>query len=424
MVHQNNYKVNLILIIVALCLLLTACTNSSTPGVTTPTPLAALAPTTLPLAATALPKYSPNLFGTTELTASLTGGGSTRIAATFEQWLAQYKKQAPNIKINFESTNSGNGLTAFQGTPLPLTTAGIKPTAPLDFAGSDVPFNGTQLVGLKGKGELIHLPVLVGAVVVIYHLDNFQGELKLSGSNLAKIFLGQIKDWSDPAITSDNGGIALPAKPITVAIRNRTSTGSGTSEIFSRYLALISPEVRDKVGAGSQLNWPQFGQLEGADGTAVANLVSNKDGAIGYVDQEVADAKNLSYASLRNYNGNYTRPIPRTLTSAAQGISVPDDFRTFIIDPHGSEAYPLVGFSWLIVWKDFANMPGATLEKAQGLAYFLWWGLHSGQQRENLPKSFGALPSGLVERLESRFINSDPSKVFQFNGQPLLTEIK
>jgi phosphate transport system substrate-binding protein len=411
-----------LLVLVFAPLLLAACSDSTNiTGLTTPAPVPTLAPTNTPVPATALPNYPANLFDKTEVTATLTGGGSTRIAALAEKWLPQYKTQATNVTIKFESTNSGNGRAAFQGTPLPTTTAGVKLTAPLDFAGSDVPFTGPELTNMSSKGELVHLPVLIGAVVVVYHLDNFKAELKLSGPTLAKIFMGQIKDWSDPAITADNGGTTLPAKPITVVIRDRKSTGSGTSEIFSRYLSLVSPEVRDKVGASSQLNWPQFGQLEGADGTAVANLVAGKDGSLGYVDQEVAQAKNLPYASLRNHTGYFTRPTPAALTAAAQGISVPDDFRTFIVDPQGAEAYPMVGFSWIIVWKDLANLPGATPDKAQALLNFLWWGLHQGQNRENLPEAFAPLPTSLIQRLEQHFVSSDKSQVFVFKGQALFS---
>ncbi len=415
----------LLILLTLTTVMLVACGDALSSGVTA-TALPALALTYTPVPSTPLPNYPSNLFGPTNLAAELTGGGSTRLDQVYPKWFTEYKKVAPNVKINYQATNSGSGRAALLGTPIPTTTAIAKTVSPLDFAGSDVTYNGKELqaIDATGKGELVHIPLIIGAVVVTYRLDGYDGEVNLSGTTIARIFLGEIKTWNDAAITADNGGKALPSKPIVVVIRRRTSSGSGTSEIFSRYLSQISADVRDKVPPGSQLNWPQFGQLEGDDGTAVAAIVAGRDGSLGYVDQEVAEAKKLKYANIRNQTGRYIQPTPEALTAAAEGVSIPDDFRTFVINAQGPTAYPLAGFTWVIAWKDFANMPAASSEKAQALANFLWWGLHDGQRRENLPAYFAPLPTQLIQRLESRFINSDPKKVFLFKGQPLLSAPK
>lgn len=408
--------------------LLSACGEVSLSAGTAPSPLPSLAPTNTPVPPTPLPNRAPDLFGSTNVTAELTGGGSTRLGPVYGKWFEEYKKIAPNVKLTYQSTNSGNGRNALLGTPVPTTTAIPKPVSPLDFAGSDVTFNGTELqkIDASGKGELVHMPVMLGAVVLTYRIDGLSKDrpIRLSGPTIARIFMGDIKNWNDPALTTDNGGAVLPAKPIKVVIRTRSSSGSGTSEIFSRYLSQIDNTVREKVGAGSQLNWPQFGQLEEPDGTATANRVKATDGAIGYVDQEVAGGLELPYALIRNSTGRYIEATPTTVTAAAEGVSIPDDFRTFIINAQGENAYPLVGFTWAIVWKDFSNMPASSPEKAQALANFLWWGLHLGQSRENLPAYFAPLPTSLVQRLETRFVNSDPKKVFLFKGQPVFNAPK
>ncbi len=404
-------------------LLLGACGDTTIPE-RTPAPLPSLQATNTPIPNAPLPIYNSDLFGATNVTATITGGGSSRLRPVYEKWSAEYKKIAPNVKINYEVSNSGNGRAAFRGTPIPTSSTLPKPTSPLDFAGSDVAFTGQDLVDLRNRGELVHVPVLLGAVVMVYHIEGFKGELHLSGPTLANIYLGKIKNWNDPAIAADNGNVALPSKPIIVTIRNRNNSGSGTSEIFSRYLSLVSEEARTTVGAGSQLNWPSFGQVEVPDGNTAADTVSNRDGSIGYVDQEVAIDKNLPYASIRNQAGYYVQPTPEKLSAAAAGIAIPDDFRFFVINAQGTDAYPMVGFAWIIVWKDLSNMLSASPEKAQAMANFLWWGLHEGQRRENLPSAFAPLPNSLIQRLEELFINSNPAKVFQFKGQPVLTAPK
>ena len=413
---------NMSLLLVALlgALLLVACGDNNLS--ITPAALTPLAPSPTPVPASPLPNYSPSAFGATQLNVTLIGGGSTRLEPVFKNWLGEYKKIAPNVTINFQTTNSGTGQAAFLGTPVPKGSYTFNPTSPLDFGGSDFTYNGAQLVQASSKGEVVHLPIMLGAVVVSYRLDGFSGELHMSGPTIANIFLGNIKSWDDPAITNDNGGRALPKKPIIVIIRPRDMAGSGTSELFSRYMALINTDMRDKVGVGSQLNWPRFGQVERPTGADVATAISQTDGGFGYVDQEQADAVKLNYVSIRNQSGRYIRPTVESVTAAAQGVLIPDDFRTFVVNPEGENAYPIAGFTWIMVWKDLKNMPNASRDKALALVNLAWWGLHDGQKF--LPSNFSPLPASLIPRLEARFVNSDPSKVFQFNGQPLLTAPK
>ncbi len=411
-------------------LLLVACGDSAPP--LTPVALSALNPTQTPVPATPLPNNNPAAFGATTITAELVGGGSTLGEPVYTKWLAEYKKVAPNIKITYQATGSGNGRSAFLGTPVAATGNSGRVISPSDFAGSDATFNGSQFVDVTAKGEVVHIPTVLGAVVVSYRLDGYTRELRLSGPTLAKIFLGDIKTWNDPAITAENGNVVVSTKPISVVIRTRTAS-SGTSEIFSRYLSAVSTDFRDRVivantdpAAQSSLfsrpKWPALSQLEGDSNDTVASAISGRDGTIGYLDQGAADEKKLPYASMRNNTGRFIAPTVDSVTAAAQGVSIPDDFRVFVVNPDGETAYPIAGFTWLIVWKDAKNMPNASKEKAQAMVNFLWWGLHDGQK--NLPSGFAPLPSSLIPRLESVFVNNDQNKVFRFQGQPIFTAPK
>ncbi len=416
-------SISLLLLGLVVSLLLVACAETPTLG-----PASTLAPlnaTPSPVPASPLPVYNSGVLGATGVAATLNGGGSTRLDAIYKGWLPEYAKVAPAVKLNYQSTNSGNGQNGFLGTPIARGSYAFDPISPLDFAGSDFPYNGEQLVGSRNRGEIVHLPIMLGGVAIAYRLDGFSGQLRLSGPTIAEIFLGKITNWSDAKITADNEGKALPNKPILVAIRSRTFKGSGTSEVFSRYMALVSPEIRGNPKLiGGQIDWQVNSppQLEGENGAAVAKIIKDRDGAIGYLDLEQATGEKLSFASIRNQTGRYILPTRESLTAAAQGASVPDDFRIFLVNAEGEYAYPMVGFTWVLAWKDFSKIPGATPEKAQALGNFLWWGWHEGQKL--LPNDFAPLPASLITRLEDRFLNQDETKVFLFNGKRLFSPPK
>jgi phosphate transport system substrate-binding protein len=361
----------------------------------------------------ALPNYAATQFGSTNVTAELNASGSTFAEPIYTKWFPLYKTAAPNVKINYQATGSGNGRAAFLGTPVSITPI---PKVPSDFADSDAAFTAQQLADSKIKNEIVHIPLALGGVAVAYHIDGLSTQLRLAGTTLANIFLGNITNWNDAAIAADNPGIALPNKPIRIVIRSRT-TSSGTTEIFTRYLSVVSADFRTKVGPGGAPKWLDKNQLEGADNDAIAALISQNDGAVGYVDLNSALDKKLAMASIRNVAGRYISPSVDSVTAAAQGISIPDDFRIFVVNAEGEGAYPIAGFTWLITWKDLTNMPGSNPDKANAMANFMWWAIHTGQ--DNLPNGFARLPASLTPRLEALFVNSDSNKVFKFNKAPI-----
>jgi phosphate transport system substrate-binding protein len=403
--------------------LLVACGDSTPP--LTPAPVPTLSPTNTPVPATALPANNPGQrFGNPGASPNveILGGGSTLADPIYNNWFTLYNNNiSKNVKFTYQATSSGNGRSAFLGTPITATLSnGQRASAPLDFAGSDAAFTGDELVkAAQAKGEVVHIPIALGGVAIAYHLNGFTGELRLSGTTLARIYLGQIKKWDDPTILAENPGqeirTAGAGKDIKPIIRQR-GQGSGTTEIFTRYLSAVSSEFRDQVGPGSSPKWLPALTLEGNSNEAIATQITNTDGSLGYIDLNAADK--LSYASIRNQTGRYIKPTAESITAAAQGLSIPDDFRIFVVNAEGETAYPISGFTWLVTWRDFGKMPNPSQVKAEAMFNFLWWAIHDGQA--NLPKGFAPLPVSLVPRLETLFVNNDtPCRTFLFNNKPL-----
>ncbi len=427
--QKSSYRLFSLLTITSLLLLsfLTACGEPESKPVLVSS-LPPLAPTSTPVPPPALIPVNKDEYGRTTVTTSLIGSGSTFADPIYRNWIGLFNKTSPNVKIDYQAIGSGGGRSSFLGTPV-ANVGNITPTVPNDFAGSDAPFRGQELVNARTKGEILHLPTAVGGVVAAYNLKEAPS-LKLSGPVLADIFLGKLTRWNDKSIQNDNPEVTMPNKEIRVVIRSKTGSGSGTSEIFSRYLAVVSDEFRDKVGSGGSPAWTIKTVNEGGraldpvgnDGVAAA--VRDTDGAVGYVDQGVADQLKLSYASIRNKTGRFIFPTQANVSAAAQGSFIPDDFRTFIVNGEGENTYPITGFTWIITWRNLSLMPNPSKDKASGLVAFLWWAIHDGQR--NLTQGYAPLPESLIPRLERLFVTDQEKpeeKVFSFNTQPVLPQL-
>jgi phosphate transport system substrate-binding protein len=295
-------------------------------------------------------------FGATGHRATLTGAGSTFDAPFFDLAFANYHQQHPTVSISYAAVGSGAGIAAFSARQA-------------DFGASDVPMTASEQAAAHG-GPSVQVPVALGAEVVAYHLDLPHGaRLHLTGPVIAKIFLGQITNWDDPAITALNPGIDIPRGPITVVHR---SDGSGTTYIFSNYLSSVSPTWAAKVGTGKTLNWPVG---EGAEGNGgVGTTVYSTPFSIGYVEQNYAHGSLLSYAAIQNRAGNYVVPTSESITAAAaqKPHITPTDFS--IVNQPGASSYPITGYSWALVYTHQPNQ--AT---GQQLVSLLDWLIHSGQ---------------------------------------------
>ena len=252
-------------------------------------------------------------------------------------------------------------------------------------------------------GPLLTIPTTMGAVAVIYNLPNLgTNQLKLTGEVLADIYLKTITYWDDPAIIALNPGMNLPHIQIAVVHR---SDSSGTSYIFTNYLSQVSQQWSSQIGYATSLNWP--GDIGGAGSAGVAGDVQQINGSIGYVELAYAVQNNMPVALMQNSSGNYIVPSLTSASAAADGVSLPPDAIIMITNSSNPNAYPITGFTWLLVYQNQTNQV-----KGQELVNMLWWVIHSGQQYNNA-LTYPTLPAGVVTVAENE-INS-----ITCNGKPL-----
>lgn len=309
---------------------------------------------------------------------ALNGAGASFPYPLYSKWLEEYRKTHPSVAIDYQSIGSGGGIKGI-----------INQT--LDFAGSDAPMNDEQMA--KAPGTLFHIPTVMGAVVVTYNLKGVGTGFKLTPDVLADIFLGKIKMWNDKRITSINPGVKLPAQAIIVAHR---SDGSGTTNIFTDYLSSVSGAWKAKVGKGTSVEWPAGIGAKGNEG--VSGAVKQTPGAIGYVELAYAVQNKLPYAFLKNQSGQFVKPTLDSTTAAAAGAAanMSEDMRVSIVDAPGKNAYPIAGYTYLLVYQ-------AQQGQAKGteLVNFLWWAIHDGQKFAD-DLLYAPLPKSVVKLAENK----------------------
>ncbi|MEW8958875.1 MAG: phosphate ABC transporter substrate-binding protein PstS [Moorella sp. (in: firmicutes)] len=320
---------------------------------------------------------------------SLNGAGASFPYPLYSKWIAEYNKVAPNVNIDYQSIGSGGGIK------------GITEET-LDFAGSDAPMTDEQM--RKAPGQIFHIPTVMGAVVITYNLDGVNSGLKLTPEVISGIFLGKIKKWNDPALTSLNPDVKLPDKDITVVHR---SDGSGTTNIFTDYLSSVSPEWQEKVGKGTAVEWPVGIGAKGNEG--VAGTVKQTPGGIGYVELAYAVQNRLPYAFIKNQAGKFVEPSLDTTTAAAAGSAskMPEDMRVSIVNAPGENSYPIAGYTYLLVYKDQKDK-----DKGTELVKFLWWAVHDGEKYAK-DLLYAPLPENVVKLAEAKI------KQINYQGQPL-----
>lgn len=289
----------------------------------------------------------------------LNGAGATFPYVIYSKWFDLYHGKT-GIEFNYQSIGSGGGIKQVtEGT--------------VDFGASDGPMSDQQLADVKAKqgSDVLHIPTVLGAVVLTYNLPEAGTDLKLTGEIIAGIFLGDVEKWNDPAIAALNPGKNLPAKAILVAHR---SDGSGTSFIFTDYLSKVSDTWSKKVGKGTSVNWPVG--LGGKGNEGVTGVVKQTAGSIGYVELAYAVKNGLSYASVKNRAGVFISPSLESVTAAAAGSSkgIAEDLRVSITNADGKASYPLSSFTWLLVYKQMKDA-----NKAKAMREFLAWALKDGQ---------------------------------------------
>ncbi|MFL5534021.1 MAG: phosphate ABC transporter substrate-binding protein PstS, partial [Gemmatimonadales bacterium] len=245
------------------------------------------------------------------------------------------------------------------------------------------------------QGNVLHIPTVLGAVVVTYNLPSIgDAKLRLDGNALVDIFMGRIVKWNDPKLTKLNPGVKLPDLDLVVVHR---SDGSGTSYIFTDFLNKFSREWRDKVGFATSVNWPVG--LGGKGNEGVTQQVKQTEGALGYVELIYAISNKLPYAQVKNAAGNFVTPSLETVTAAAAGVKLPKDtdFRVSITNAPGDQAYPIASFTWLLVKKD--NKDAA---KAKLIRDFLTWMITPEAQKMAAELHYAPLPDPVVSLVQAR----------------------
>ncbi|MCX7705875.1 MAG: phosphate ABC transporter substrate-binding protein PstS [bacterium] len=285
----------------------------------------------------------------------LTGAGATFPYPLYSKMFDVYYKER-GIKVNYSAIGSGGGIRQLSAKTV-------------DFGGSDAFLTDQQL---NEMGEILHIPICMGAVVLAYNLSGVN-ELNLTPDLISEIFLGKIKKWNDPKIQKLNPKANLPDMNIVSVHR---SDGSGTTFIFTDYLSKISDEWKNKVGTGTAVNWPSG--LGGKGNPGVAGLIKQVPASIGYVELIYALANKIPFATIQNKNGIFIKPS-LTSTSASANVKLPDDMRVMITNTDAKDGYPISGFTWILVYKE-QNYGGRTYEKAKALVDLLWWMTHEGQK--------------------------------------------
>ncbi len=321
---------------------------------------------------------------------NLTGAGATFQYPLQSKWSSEYGKAHPEVRVNYQSIGSGGGIRQ-------ITARTVQ------FGATDGPMTDAQLA--EAKDPILHVPVTLGAVAVAVNLPEVTRTLDLTGPVVADIFLGKITNWSDRAIAATNPGVVLPDRAIAVAHR---SDGSGTTFIFVDYLAKVSTEWKDKVGVATSVNWPVGLGAKGNEG--VAGTIKQTPGAIGYVELTYALQNGIPTARIKNPAGEFVAPSVDAVTKAAAGAAanLPDDLRVSITNAPGAGAYPISGFSWVLVYRAQQEC-----DVASALLKYLWWGVHEGQAF-SAPLHYAPLPAGVVSRCEAKL------KSVTCNGAPVL----
>jgi len=305
----------------------------------------------------------------------LQGAGATFPFPLYSKWIAEYQRLDPQVRINYQSIGSGGGIRQI-----------LERT--VDFGASDAPM--TEAEAAKAKSKLLHIPMTIGAVVITYNLPGVASGLKLTPAALAGIFLGEIKMWNAPGIAEANPGVKLPETAITVVHR---SDGSGTTSVFTEYLAKISPAWKEKVGAGKSVKFPLGVGAKGNEG--VSGQVKTTPGAIGYTELAYATQTGLPVASVQNREKTFAAPTLPNIAAAAASATMPDDLKVSIIDPPGKDAYPIAAFTYILVYEQASDAG-----KAKALARFLWWAVHEGQAL-GAPLSYAPLPREVLPKVEA-----------------------
>jgi phosphate transport system substrate-binding protein len=294
-------------------------------------------------------------FGVSAQAVDITGAGATFPYPIYAKWAEAYKAKT-GVGMNYQSIGSGGGIAQIKAKTV-------------DFGASDMPLKPDDL---QAAG-LTQFPAIIGGVVPIINLEGVApGAMRLTGPVLADLYLGKIKSWNDKAIADLNPGLKLPADPITVV---RRSDGSGTSFIWTDYLSKMSPEWKQKVGAGTAVAWPEGVGGKGNEG--VAAYVQRIKGSIGYVEYAYAKRNKMTYTQVQNKDGQFVTPDDETFQAAAAYADWKNapGFYQILTDQAGKNSWPITGASFVLM-----HVKQDKPQNAAEVLKFFDWALKSGQK--------------------------------------------
>ena len=318
------------------------------------------------------------LAATSVAATTITGAGATFPYPIYAKWAEDYAKMS-GTRLNYQSIGSSGGIKQIKARTV-------------DFGATDAPMKGDELA----RDGLVQFPAVLGGVVPIINLDGVKpGELQITSTVLADIYLGNITKWSDARIATLNPGKRLPDTEITVVHR---ADGSGTTFIFTDYLNEVSKEWSARVGKGAAVKWPAKSSVGGKGNEGVAANVTRVKGSIGYVEYAYAKKNKITHLRLQNRDGKYVDPDDLTFASAADKA---DWFGTpgmgiSLVNQKGATAWPITGASFILVYKDPTN-PAATQEVLKFFDYAFTYGAKPAVELDYVP-----LPKALTDRIRSQ----------------------
>jgi len=304
----------------------------------------------------------------------ITGAGASFPAPLYQRWAQEFYKANPDIQVNYQSVGSGAGIKQFiVGT--------------VNFGASDAAMTDEEIA--QASQGAVMIPATAGSIVVAYNLPGLPN-VKLSREAYVGIFLGKVTKWNDPIIAVANPGMDLPDMDVVVCTR---SDGSGTTFVFTKHLAAISPDFDKEVGEGKAVTWPTGVAGKGNEG--VTALIKQSPGAVGYVEFGYAKNNGLEMAMLENKSGEFVSPTDESAAATLASVTLPENLRVWPSDPEGKGNYPIVTFTWLLVYGEYSD---AVIKDA--VVKFVTFGLTDGQKFAS-DLGYVSLPESVIAKAKA-----------------------
>ncbi len=323
--------------------------------------------------------------------ADISGAGATFPYPIYAKWADTYKKET-GIGLNYQSIGSGGGIKQIKAKTV-------------TFGATDAPLPGKEL----DESGLAQFPMVMGAIVPVVNLDGVKpGDLTLDGPTIAKIYMGEIKKWDDPAIAKLNPNTKLPSQAIVPV---RRSDGSGTTYNFTYYLADVLPAWKDKIGVSTAVQWPVGIGAKGNEG--VANNVANTKGAIGYVEYAYAKQNKLTHTKMVNKAGKTVEPSSASFQAAAANAdwSSQPGYGVILANQPGDQSWPMTAATWILLYKK----PQDAAATGEALKFFAWSYAKGGKSAEEL--DYVPMPAKVVTDIQKMW----SAEIKDASGKPLFS---